>query len=186
MSWFRRKAKEPPTIESVSSTGEKGLAAVQAAVGRCSASQAEELVAAWRELSRVRDESVTALRAVVADEPRGSQLRRAALLVEDEIWSITEPWLNLNFVVTHRIAMTTEGMSNLQRLMWQRAEAAMSACVDASGDELPAARARLRQLVDELQLIKDVPIEVMSERQRLMWTLAADEIAEMASDALAR
>lgn len=186
MSWFRRKAKEPPTIEAVSSTGEMGLVAVRAAVGSCSASQGAELVAAWRELLRVRDESVTALHAVVADEPRGSGLRRVALLFEDEIWSITEPWLNLNFVVTHRIAMTTEEMSNLQRLMWQRAQAAITACADAGGDELPAAQARLRQFVDELQLFKDVPLETMSERQRRMWQLAADEIAAFAADALAR
>lgn len=186
MSWFRRKVKEPATIESVSLTGRKCLSDVQAAMDRCSASQGKELAAAWRELSRVANESVDALADVVEDEPKDSRLRRAAQLVEDEIWAMTRPWLNLNFVVTHRVRLSTEEMSNLQRRSWQRAEELISACRDASGDELPAAQARLRQFVDELQLIRDVPSDVMTERQHSMWQLAVEEITLFAADALAR
>ena len=186
MSWFRRKVKEPATIESVSSTGQKCLTDVRAAVDRCSASQGKELAAAWRELSRVVNESVDALADVVADEPTDSRLRRAAQLVENEIWAMATPWLNLDFVVTHRIRLSTEEMSNLQRRSWQRAEVLISACRDANGEELPAAQARLRQFVDELQLIKDVPDDVMTERQYSMWRLAVEEITLFAAEALAR
>lgn len=192
MSWFRRKVKEPATLEGVSSIAQNSLRSVHAAVARCSASRGRELVAAWRALLPVVAESVTALLDSVVHEPQGSRLRRIARLTVDELWEMADPWLDFDFsfVAANHIALTPEELSTLQRIMWSRAEAAVTAYAEGGGKARRNAQVVLRRIVDEAQAPKLVPVGTMSERQVLMWKLAAEQIAAMVSgrapDALAR
>jgi hypothetical protein len=190
VSWFGRKAKksatvtEPATLEGVSSIAQNSLRSVHAAVSRCSASRGRELVAAWRELLPVVRDSVTVLIESVAHEPQGGRLRRIARLTVDELWEMADPWLDFDFsfVAANHIALTSEELSTLQRIMWSRAEAAITAYAEGGGKARRNARVVLRRIVDQAQAPKLVRVGTMSERQVLMWKLAAEEITAMVSD----
>ncbi len=83
--------------------------------------------------------------------------------------------------------MTTDRMSEEQRAMWAQAEAALIAFRDARGDEVGPARARLLGAADAVDArVRAIEGEGASERQVLMFRLAAEEIREFVNDALAR
>jgi hypothetical protein len=83
--------------------------------------------------------------------------------------------------------MTTAEMSDLQRARWDQATEAVIAYRDARGDDIGPARERMLRVADEAdpssQTFEGV---AMSERQLLMWQLAAEELRAFVNDALAR
>jgi CMP-2-keto-3-deoxyoctulosonic acid synthetase len=101
----------------------------------------------------------------------------------------TEPWLILDFLVTDRTsstgaAFTSEETAELQRTVWERAEAVIA---KARGDEPATARETLRQLIDEVAVFSSALVTApMPERQATEWRLAAEEIAGLAAAALAK
>lgn len=82
--------------------------------------------------------------------------------------------------------MSTEEMSAAQRDLWEKAEQAVRAYVDARGDQVAPARERMLRMVDEVDAtIEGFGAQGASERQLAMWRLAAEEIREFVNDALA-
>lgn len=82
---------------------------------------------------------------------------------------------------------TSEEMAETQRAVWLEAEEAVTEYINARGDAVGPARERMLRVADgvgpDSQRFEGV---AMSERQRLMWLLAAEEIRGFVNDALAR
>ena len=82
---------------------------------------------------------------------------------------------------------TPDEMVEAQRAMWAEAEEAVAAYINARGEAVGPARERMLRVADEVgpgsRRFEGV---AMSERQRLMWELAAEEIRDFVNDSLAR
>jgi hypothetical protein len=179
MRWRREREEPPPALRSA-------FTEVRHAVAACSTARGDDVVGARAELAAVLVESTGALAAMADSAPRRSKLPTMADLAAEELWRLAEPWLSLTFVLTNRPSMSTTEMSELQRGMWARTEALVAACADADGDDLRAARAGLRAHVVDIEAsAAALDDSALSERQRLMWRYAVDEIREFAAPALA-
>jgi hypothetical protein len=183
MGWFsRRREKKPvvhvaPTPQELSSVQQRSRQAVRAAVQKCERAQEDKFVVAWRELHAVLQTSVGSLEELIGGPPDPS-VRRMVRLTTEELWSMSERWLNVH------VPTTSEDMGLMQRALWERASSAIAVYVETGAQE---ARERLLRVPDEV----DASVGALeggptSERQLLMWRLAADEIRGFVNDALAR
>lgn len=83
--------------------------------------------------------------------------------------------------------MSTEEMSAAQRDLWEQAERALRAYMNARGDEVASAREHMLRMADEADAtVQGFSAQGASERQVLMAKLAAEEIREFINDALAQ
>jgi hypothetical protein len=172
----------------VSSVLQGSLRAVREATEKCSSARGDDLIAARQELRTLLYEWVARLEALAREAPPKSRLPRMMRLTSDELWEMAEPWLSYEFVVAHRVQLTASEMSELQRDTWSRVEAAIAAYGETRGDDEVAARERLTRLADQIRTSSETAMsgDAMSERQLLMWRLAADEITGFVADAVAR
>jgi hypothetical protein len=179
-----------PTMEELPSALQGGMRGVREAVDRCEKAQGDDdLAVRRRELAETLRDSTTALRALATNASPGSRIPRVTRLAAQEMCEVAGPWLSVRLVVPEEGSMTSQDMSEWQRNLWHRAEEMIAACVEARGDDLVAARKRLRQFVREITASSEAFLAVdglMSERSALMWQLAVEEIGEFAADALAR
>ena len=167
--------RQGPTMMEQSSALKGGLRDVTEAVDRCKKAQGDDdLAVRRRELAETLRDSVTAVRSRLAAE---------------EMCKVAGPWLSVTLVVTEEGQATSVDHSEWQRNLWHRAEEMIAACAEARGDDLAAARERLRQFVSEIEASSEAFMAVvglMSERSALMWRIAVEEIGSFAADALAR
>lgn len=133
---------------------------------------ADEIDAELREIERTSSESERQMLMLklAAEEIRAS--------INDGIAKHPEP-------ATYG-QMSTERMSEIQRGLWERAERAVRAYVDARGDDVEPARQRMLQVAGEVDAtVERFGAQGVSARQLAMWRLAAEEIREFVNDALA-
>jgi hypothetical protein len=183
MGWFsRRREGKPaegvaPTPEELSSVPQRSRQAVRAAVEQCERAREDEFVHAWRELHAVLQTSAGSLEGLLRGAPN-PPVRRMVRLTTEELWSTSERWLNAH------APTTSEDMGLMQRALWERVSSAIAVYVETGDQE---ARERLLRLPDEVDASVDgLEGGPASERQLLMWRLAADEIRGLVNDALVR
>lgn len=177
------------TTEEVSSVLQETLRSVNDAVERCKAANAadkgsadKELAAARLHLDRTVTDQLAKTRALVRDGEASPRFRRMIGLNSAEIMELTAPWMSLKPLVSRGVPLSQEEMSNAQRLMWTRAEFLIATHVASGGS--PETKAQLERLPQQLKADVEVMPEGNSERQRLMWTLAVEEICSFVDDAL--
>jgi len=194
-SWSRRNSsassptstptppRRPLTMEEVSQVLQDALRSVEAAIETCKAANGPALPAARDHLHQTVADRVARIQSLVRDEPTGSRLRHMTALTSAEIIDNAAPSLSLKAALRRGVPLSREEMSNTQRFMWMRAEVLIAAHVDSGRSR--ETRAQLERLPEQLRIEqKLVAGRHLSERQRLMWELAVEEIDEFVGDAL--